>query len=468
MAEERRNNLWIWGLVVGVGVGAILAYRRRQKLRRPLPGKGRERRVAVVTGASSGIGAVYAERLAAEGYDVVLVARRETRLQALAEELRRRYGTRAEVMVADLADAAEVARLEDYLRSCEDLVFLVNNAGFGSGKPLVETELEGQDRMVRVNVIAPLHLTHAALPGMLARGEGAIVNVASVAAFYPLDGSATYSATKAFLKAFTEALHHEVRGTGVRVQALCPGLTRTEFHATAQIEETLRRLPDFVWSSPEEVVETSLRDLKLGRVVSIPGRGYHLVSALACLVPRDLAHFVRRRLHVPSRKPLPPFPRRIYPSVGAFLADMRYMLRNRERVRWAMRHLDVAFRERLMLAVTQVNGCRYCSYYHARLALQEGLSPDEVQQLLDGIVEHCPPDEATALFYAQHWAETEGHPDPQARQKLVETYGSDMAEAIEITLRVIKMGNYLGNTTDYFLYRLSRGRWGNVHRRREG
>jgi AhpD family alkylhydroperoxidase len=137
------------------------------------------------------------------------------------------------------------------------------------------------------------------------------------------------------------------------------------------------------------------------------------------------------------------------------------MRQHRGEIRQAMALLDAPFRERLMLAVTQVNGCRYCAHQHAKMALACGLSEDEIAQMLDGVVEQCPPEERVAVLYAQHWADTAGHPDAEARQKVLETYGEEKVTAMEVVLQVIKMGNYAGNTLDYVLYRLSGGRWGN-------
>jgi AhpD family alkylhydroperoxidase len=156
------------------------------------------------------------------------------------------------------------------------------------------------------------------------------------------------------------------------------------------------------------------------------------------------------------------FTRRAYQNAGDLWRDVRFPLQNRAQVRRAMQGdlVSFPFRERLMLSVTAVNGCRYCSYYHAQEAIKAGLPDEELQKLLVGVIDDAPPEELPALLYAQHWAEAEGFPDPAARQKLNDTYGPQRAEAIETVLRMISMGNLLGNTADYWLYRLSFGRWG--------
>lgn len=157
------------------------------------------------------------------------------------------------------------------------------------------------------------------------------------------------------------------------------------------------------------------------------------------------------------------FSRRTYRSLRDFYADMRYILENRSLLRKGTREglVSYAFRERLMLVVTEVNGCRYCSYYHAQEALKAGISKEELKELLVGCIpEGAPEGESLALLYAQHWAENDAHPDPDAQRRLLEDYGKEKADAIQIILRVIRMGNLLGNTGDYWLYRLSFGRWG--------
>ena len=160
--------------------------------------------------------------------------------------------------------------------------------------------------------------------------------------------------------------------------------------------------------------------------------------------------------------PMSSFKRRIYHGLGEVLADMRAAMSRRETLRSAMRGegLDSALRERLMLVVTGVNGCRYCSYVHAREALAEGISQDEIMSLGEHMFEGSPPEEVPALLYAQHWAETDGKPDPAIRERIGQRYGRDVLERIEAVLLIIRMGNLMGNTMDYVLYRMSFGRWG--------
>ena len=231
---------------------------------------------ALVTGASAGLGVEYARQLAASGTNLVLTARRLDRLDELARELRARHGVKVEVVQADLSKDDGLARLERALASDQALDLLVNNAGYGGKAGFVKAETADHLSMVRVHVDATVRLTKAALPGMIDRGRGAVVNISSVAAFSPFSG-AMYSGTKAFLVMFSENLQAELRGKGVAVQALCPGLTHTEFHAAADMD--LSAVPEIFWSRADEVVRTSLRRIGRG-VVCIPGWENKAVSFL--------------------------------------------------------------------------------------------------------------------------------------------------------------------------------------------
>ena len=225
-------------------------------------------RTALITGASAGLGAEYARQLAAAGTNLILVARRLDRLTALAAELGGKYGVKAETLAADLATPDGVGRVESRIAGAETLDLLVNNAGFGGG-PGSFAEKDARDHlgMVQVHVATAVRLCRAALPGMIARGRGAVINVASMAAFSPFSG-AMYSGTKAFLVMFSENLRAELGGKGIVVQALCPGMTHTEFHETIGMDKSV--VPSAFWMTAEKVVRTSLRRLGRG-TVCIPG-----------------------------------------------------------------------------------------------------------------------------------------------------------------------------------------------------
>ena len=189
------------------------------------------RGLAVVTGATAGIGREFADQLGAQGYDLLLVARDQRRLAVTAEALTAAHGVAAEPFPADLSRDEDVTLLAERLAASPRLALLVNNAGFGTRGRLAEADIERQEAMLRLHVLAPMRLTRAALPGLLARGDGGVINVSSVAGFIYSAGNVNYCATKAYLTTFSEGLAAELHGTGVLVQALCPGFTRTEFHA---------------------------------------------------------------------------------------------------------------------------------------------------------------------------------------------------------------------------------------------
>ena len=258
-----------------------------------------EKSVALVTGASAGIGESFARLLAQRGHDLVVVARRADRLEALAERVAKEHGAAAEVLVADLEtdDGVRVveARLSDGVRPVE---LVVNNAGFGTSGRFHEMPIEGEDAEIRLNVLALVRLTHAALTGMVERGHGGVINVSSVAAYQPAPTSATYCATKAFVSSFTNAIHEELHGTGVKAMVLAPGFTHTEFHDRSGIGNK-DRLPEFLWQSADEVVMTALKAYDRGRAVCVPGPINAVAAAFSGSMPagvsRKIAGIITKR-----------------------------------------------------------------------------------------------------------------------------------------------------------------------------
>ena len=246
---------------------------------------------ALVTGASAGIGAAFVRRLARDGFDLVLVARDATRLDTLAGEVAAAHGVRTEVLPADLATDAGVAAVEERLSSeAEPVDLLVNNAGFGHRGRFLDVPVEDELTMLRVHVDAVLRLTTAAVRGMRDRGRGGVVNVASVAAFFP---RGTYGASKAWVVSFSEAVREDLAGTGVNVLALCPGFTHTEFHDRAGLD--MSSLPELLWLDADQVVDDAIRDLRAGRAVSIPGWQYKAIVHGGRLVPRALSARIASR-----------------------------------------------------------------------------------------------------------------------------------------------------------------------------
>ena len=225
-------------------------------------------KTAVITGASTGIGSIYADRLAKRGYDLILVARNQGRLEDLAARLRSQTGRSVEVVGADLNDPADLARVETVLRANQSISMLVNNAGTGSATPLLEADVNLMDQMIRLNVLALTRLTYAAVPGFVARGGGAIINVASIVAISPETLNGVYGGSKAFVLAFTQSLFHELSGKGVRVQAVLPGAVSTEFWDVAGLP--VSNLPGEIVMSPQDLVDAALAGFDLGETITIP------------------------------------------------------------------------------------------------------------------------------------------------------------------------------------------------------
>ena len=242
---------------------------------------------SLVTGASSGIGMAFARRLAARGDDLVIVARSEGKLKELADEIQAGLGREVEVLAADLTLADDVGRVEQRLQSDDRPVeLLVNNAGFGTAGRFFELPVGREDEEIRLNVLALMRLTHAALPGMLRRGHGGVINVSSVGGFQPGPRNATYSATKAFVTSFSEAVHEELRGTGVQLLALCPGFTRTEFGQRGGFDT--EHIPKMAWQTPEAVVDAALAAIEKGKALCVPGLGNKAAASMVHLAPRGL------------------------------------------------------------------------------------------------------------------------------------------------------------------------------------
>jgi short-subunit dehydrogenase len=263
--------------------------------------KGYARPLAFITGASSGIGAEFARRLAAEGYDLFLAARREKLLMDLCAELEEKHGVKAEYATAELSCLDEVKALEERIRGMGNLEILVNNAGYARNAVFHEDEIDPQIDVLTVHDTVPLRLTHAALPVMLERRKGYIINVSSVAAFIINPESLTYSATKAFLLNASESLAVELAGTGVKVQALCPGFTRTDFHAKLGWPDDAP-IYKKKFMTAEAVVDYSLKCRNRKKVVCIPGFKNRFLVFLIKLIPRRLFYRLIRNYKNKSEK----------------------------------------------------------------------------------------------------------------------------------------------------------------------
>lgn len=243
-------------------------------------------RIALITGASSGIGAAFARKLASLGYDLVLVARREARLKQMVADLQSQFPIHAEALAVDLSHSTGIERVEQRISQLTNIQILVNSAGFGDPGTFAENSLEQTLAVIDVHIVATTRLSRAVLPGMIARNSGTIINVSSIGAFTARPSiELVYCASKAYLNMFSEGLQAQLdlQGTNIRIQALCPGFTHTEFHDNPvyEAQQIKTRIPSWLWMSADEVVEASLRGLKRRQVIYIPGILNRFIVVLA-------------------------------------------------------------------------------------------------------------------------------------------------------------------------------------------
>ena len=257
-----------------------------------------QRPIALITGATVGIGAAFAELLARESHDLVLVARDLNRLNQRAEQWRSSFGIEVEVIQADLTRDEDIRRIVLRLQNLSRPIdVLINNAGFGINKSFLASETSEEIALLDVLVTAPMRLMHAALPAMKERDSGTIINVSSVAGWI---AGGTYSAAKSYLTVLTESLHTELSQTNVTVHALCPGFTRTEFHQRGGMK--MGGLPNWLWMSAEEVVAHAWESAKAGKVISVPGRIYKTLSFISRFGPRPIVRKMGMNVRVRQRK----------------------------------------------------------------------------------------------------------------------------------------------------------------------
>jgi uncharacterized protein len=246
------------------------------------------REKALITGATSGIGKAFAQRLAKHGYDLIITGRRRELLNSLSDELARDCGAKVEMVISELGNDQDVDVLVQKIKNLENLSLLINNAGFGTKEYFHQEDIDGQANMIKVHVMAPVKLMHAVIPNMVKRGKGTIINVSSLRAFAPARSSATYSGTKAFLNIFSESVAAELAGTEVIIQVLCPGFTRTDFHQRIGIQPPEKSTIFTRWMSAEEVVDYSLKNLGKNDVVCIPGFLNKIMAFIPRVVPASL------------------------------------------------------------------------------------------------------------------------------------------------------------------------------------
>ncbi len=249
-----------------------------------------EIKTALITGATSGIGKAFAYLFAKAGYNLVITGRREKIIQPIAEKIAKKYGVSVEVLIIELSNQLDLDELVQNIKEINDLEVLVNNAGFATRGTFVENDFSQQEAMVRVHILTVMKLTHAALPNMLLRKKGIIINVSSMGAYVIMPHNTVYCGTKAFITAFTESLHLELLNTGILVQVLCPGFVVTDFHRKMgfNIAKFQKNRGLIRWMTPKEVVTTSIRDLARGKVVSIPGKSNQLLYFISRFSPRQM------------------------------------------------------------------------------------------------------------------------------------------------------------------------------------
>ena len=246
------------------------------------------RKTACITGATSGIGAEFAKRFAKQGYDLMITGRRKEKIESLSNTLSKENDINAEVIVAELSDDKKVDLLAERIKKTPNLEILVNNAGFAKEKFFHEEDFSTHEIMLKVHTLALVRLCHAALPNMVSQGRGKIINVSSLLAFTPAPNNAVYCASKAFVKLLTESMYLELQGTGVQVQALCPGFTRTDFHEKMGFDKNTFYKDKGMMKAmtPEEVVDISLQYLEKNKVLCVPGWNNKLARFLLKVLPQ--------------------------------------------------------------------------------------------------------------------------------------------------------------------------------------
>lgn len=263
-----------------------------------MPNSTANRSIALITGATAGIGAAFADLLASENYDLVIVARDLPRLNQRAEEWRSKFGVEVEVVQADLSRDEDIRRIELRLQNISrPIEVLINNAGFGINKSFTTSDMAEEIALLDVLVTAPMRLMHAVLPAMKDRDSGVIINVSSIAGWI---AGGSYSAAKSYLTVLSESLHAELKATNVHVHALCPGFTRTEFHQRGKMK--MGGVPNWFWLSAEQVVRDSWKAARAGKALSIPGRQYKVISFISRFGPRPWVRKVGMNVRVRQRR----------------------------------------------------------------------------------------------------------------------------------------------------------------------
>lgn len=246
-------------------------------------------RIAFITGATSGIGASFARRFAGDGYDLIITGRRKKKIHSLAKDISEKYNVDVKVIIAELSDRKDVHKIIDIISNNRNIEVLVNNAGYGIDKNFHEGDIRIQEEMVNVHINTPMNFIHAVIPQMIENKKGVIINLSSIASFLPIPTGAIYCGTKVFLNKFSESLSMELNNTGIKVQVLCPGFTRTDFHSKLNMKRSeLENKGIIKWMSSDDVVKYSMKCMERNSVVCIPGFWNRFLVNLAKLAPDKL------------------------------------------------------------------------------------------------------------------------------------------------------------------------------------
>jgi len=256
----------------------------------------KKNRIALITGASCGIGKAFARHFAGAGFDLILTGRRKEKLEGVAEELALQFGIGVQIIIAELSDEKDVCKILNVIEDHDNIHILVNNAGYGMGKDFGDCDISCHLQMLQVHVVASLRLVYAVMPQMAGRREGSIINISSLSAFMPAPGSTVYSATKLFMKSFTESLHMEVKDKGIRMLCLCPGFTRTGFHERLANGNATKNNGLIYWMDPEKVVSQCIKSLEKGKIVYIPGFTNRMLVGISSVIPDHLYYHIMMRL----------------------------------------------------------------------------------------------------------------------------------------------------------------------------
>ena len=253
-------------------------------------------KIAIITGATSGIGSSFAKILASRGYNLIITGRRKEKIQKLANELSKKYNIKIEVIIAELSNEKDINDFIKHINKIDKIDILINNAGYSIYKNYSDTTITEIEKIVSVHILTVMRTISAVLPKMIRQGYGNIINVSSLGAILPIKKDAVYCGTKSFLNTFSESLYMEVRDKGIKVQALCPGLTRTDFHSKLNMKlSDKRKLENFKLMSPDEVADYSLKSLKKNKVICIPDSRKRIIAKLVSMLPRSLYYRILKK-----------------------------------------------------------------------------------------------------------------------------------------------------------------------------